>query len=246
MSGAGTGTPAVAVSSSLTVATAGGAPFVLERVTEPEVEPITLAQMKTHLREFSSVTARDDEITSLITGARQWVEDYTGRALIDQTWRITINGSWPVLGTDSNAVTPYNPGYSAIGWDWWRRRGEILLRKSPVIAITQFVSADGMGVETAIDPATFGLCEPDSKWPRLAALNGGSWAGSTLKLEFRAGFANRVGSPTEGAEKIPVCLLQAMKLWAEASYNRDEKTVTLLLDTAKRLVKLECCELGMA
>ncbi|HSW83551.1 MAG TPA: hypothetical protein VLH12_08755 [Usitatibacter sp.] len=246
MSGSGTGIPATSPSPASTVATRGGAPFILERVTQPQIEPITLAAMKTHLRAFSSVTDLDAEITELIQGAREWVEDFTGRALIDQTWRITINGGWPGLGTDANKVTPYNPYYSAAGWDWWRRKGEILLRKSPVIAITRFVSADGSGVETAIDPAAFALCEPASKWPRIAAVNVGSWSGSTLKIEFRAGFANRAGNPPEGAEKVPARFIQAMKLWAEAHYDRDEKMMQLILDTAERLICSERSELGIA
>jgi len=245
VSGSGTGTPAASAASATTVATVGTAPFVLERVTNPEIEPITLADMKAHLREFASVTARDDEITALIIGARQWVEDFTGRALVDQTWRITINGAWPI-GRDANTVTPYNPNYSAVGWQWWNKKREILLRKSPALAITLFVSADAAGVETPVDPTAYAFCEPDSKWPRIVALNGGSWAGSTLKVEFRAGFANRLGSPAEGAEMIPVPLIQAMKLWAEAAYNRDKDTVELLLDVAKRLATPERCELGLA
>jgi hypothetical protein len=43
-----------------------------------------------------------------------------------------------------------------------------------------------------------------------------------------------------------VRFIQAMKLWAEATYNRDEKMMTLLLDVAQRLVTSERCELGLA
>jgi hypothetical protein len=249
-SGSGTGTPAVAGNLPTTVATPNSAPFVLERVSGPEIEPVDLQSMKTHLRAFSSVTALDADITRLIQGAREWVEDFTGRALIDQKWRITINsahfgGAWP-SGSDSNTVTPINPNYSAIGWQWWKRRREILLRKSPVLWITKIVTVDSVGVETAIDPATWVLCEPDSKWPRIALLSGATWTGNTLKVEFRAGFADRTVSPAEGAEVVPYRFIQAMKLWAEANYNRDEKTMQLLLDTAERIIKPERAELGMA
>ena len=59
--------------------------FVLERLTQPEMEVVTLAEMKRHLRLFSSVTDEDADITALIVAAREWVEDYTGRVLVDQT-----------------------------------------------------------------------------------------------------------------------------------------------------------------
>lgn len=213
--------------------------FALERVTQPAIEPITLAQMKTHLREFSSVTALDDDITALIQGAREWVEDFTGRALIDQTWRLSLGDELPYGFTDSNRVTPINYG------EWFPNGDGIPLRKSPALAITSFATVGSDGVETVVSAASYEIREPNSKWPRLVGISGASWSGP-LRITFRAGFANRLGSPTEGVEKIPARYIQAMKLWAEAHYNRDEKTMELLLDVAERLIKPERCELGMA
>ncbi len=56
----------------------------LQLVTAPASEPVTLAEAKSHLR----VTVTDDDtlITSLIVAARQWIENFTRRALITQTW----------------------------------------------------------------------------------------------------------------------------------------------------------------
>ena len=51
--------------------------FTLERVTQPDIEPVTLDEMKRHLRCFMSVTDEDDDITALIVAAREWIEDYT-------------------------------------------------------------------------------------------------------------------------------------------------------------------------
>jgi hypothetical protein len=66
--------------------------FTLERVTPPDGEPVDLASMKRHLRTFTSATDEDADITAHITAAREWVEDYTGRALLDQTWKLTLQG----------------------------------------------------------------------------------------------------------------------------------------------------------
>lgn len=215
--------------------------FSLERVTQPELEPVTLAQMKVSLRGFSSVTSLDADITSLIQGAREWVEDYTGRALIDQKWRLNIGShAWISSFTDSNAKTGINYGT-------WRPSADgILLRKSPAIAITSFATVGADGVETIVDPALYQLREAGSKWPRLVGLNGSTWSGAEMRIEFRAGYANRLGSPVEGAERVPARLIQAMKLWAEANYDRDEKAMALLLDTAERLARPERCDLQIA
>lgn len=215
--------------------------FALERVTSPDIECITLAQMKTHLREFSSVTDLDADITALIQGAREWVEDFTGRALIDQTWRLSLGEDlWPPHGfTDSNRATPIYYG------EWFPNNDGIMLRKSPALAITSFATVGADGLETAVSASNYEIREANSKWPRLVGLNGGSWSGP-LRVTFRAGYANRLGSPTEGVEKVPVRFIQAMKLWAEAHYNRDEKMMEKLVDAAERLITPERCELGIA
>ena len=217
--------------------------FVLERVNQPEIEPVTLAQMKTHLREFTGVTTYDTDITNLIIAAREWVEDYTGRALIDQVWRLTISNGALISG---DAVKGYMvPGYYC-GTFRPTYFGEILLRKSPILAITSFKSVNAAGVETAVDAATYELRDADSKWPKLFGLSGATWVSGTFRITFRAGYANRDGTPQEGAEVVPVRLIQAMKLWAEAMYDRDEKMMPILLETAESIARPERCELGMA
>lgn len=58
--------------------------MALSLVTAPTVEPVSLADAKLHLR----VTSTDDDalITALIGAAREYVETFTHRALITQTW----------------------------------------------------------------------------------------------------------------------------------------------------------------
>lgn len=221
--------------------------FTLERVSDPDIEPVTLAEMKLHLRCFESTT-EDDLITALIVAAREWVEDYTGRALIDQTWRLTLGSRLTGL-VGGDAVGGYMPGtpYGTREWAQWIRSGEILLRKSPVLSLTSFKSVDAAGVETDIAAADHELREIDSRWPRIAPLNGASWPSrSDLRIVFRAGFADRDSSPQETAAAVPERYKQAMKLWVEANYARDERTMQLYLDTAERLIKAERSELGFA
>lgn len=214
--------------------------FALERLTQPDIEPITLAEMKVSLRAFTQVTALDNDITSLIQGAREWVEDFTGRALIDQVWRLSLGDEvFPFGFTDENRVTPIYYG------EWFPNNDGILLRKSPVIEITSFVTVGNDGAETEVDASSYELREPASKWPRLVGLNGGTWSG-TRRVTFRAGFVNRLGSPTEGVERIPARFIHAMKLWVEAHYDRDEKMMEKLVEAAERLITPEVCELRIA
>lgn len=54
--------------------------------TAPSTEPVTLADVKLHLRTITGDTTEDAAIiTPLITAAREYCENYTGRALAAQT-----------------------------------------------------------------------------------------------------------------------------------------------------------------
>lgn len=228
--------------------------FVLERVTNPDIEVFTLAEMKRLLRTFDNVTEQDDEITSLIQAGREWCEDYTGRALIDQTWRLTLQGR---LGSyaGGDIVSGTRDGALPVGYGYYHglysfgRYGEIMVRKSPALAITSFVSVDSAGAETAIDPTTYELRDADSKWPRIVALNGATWSNwltGDLRITFRAGYADRIGSPQDDASVVPARYKQAVKLWCEANFNRDEKMMDLLIRQAENMMRLERCHLQIA
>lgn len=56
---------------------------------EPTVEPVTLAEIKAHCE----VTRddQDDMLTAMAVGARQWCEEYTHRAFLEQTWTLTLD-----------------------------------------------------------------------------------------------------------------------------------------------------------
>ena len=61
-------------------------------LTPPAVEPVGLNEAKAYLGVLDS--AEDNLISNLITAARQAVEQYCGRVLINQSWRLTLD-TWP-------------------------------------------------------------------------------------------------------------------------------------------------------
>ena len=69
--------------------------YSLKRTSEPQVEPITVAEAKKHLR--LSFGDDDSVIAAAITTARQAVERDTGRSLITQTWTLKLD-NWPKEG----------------------------------------------------------------------------------------------------------------------------------------------------
>lgn len=61
----------------------------LRLVTPPATEPIDLTEAKLQCRVDG--TDEDDLLTLYISAARQFVENYTGRALISQTWELVLD-----------------------------------------------------------------------------------------------------------------------------------------------------------
>ncbi|MGF7007408.1 head-tail connector protein [Aminobacter sp. BE322] len=66
--------------------------MTLIRTSAPAVEPVTLLEAKAHLR--IAHVSEDALIGGLIRAAREDVERTTGLALIDQAWRLVLDG-WP-------------------------------------------------------------------------------------------------------------------------------------------------------
>ena len=68
--------------------------------TAPTTEPVTLSEVKAHLRlavsaaEASAYSAEDDWFTRAIATARTAVEQELGRVLITQTWYAYFD-KWP-------------------------------------------------------------------------------------------------------------------------------------------------------
>ena len=58
--------------------------MALSLVTAPALEPITIAEAKAHCR--IDVDDENDLLDGLIRAGRQWIEAFTHRALMTQTW----------------------------------------------------------------------------------------------------------------------------------------------------------------
>lgn len=66
----------------------------LRLITPPKSEPLTLQEVKAHLRVDSE--ADDSLINSLILSARQYAEKFQSRALLTQVWELTLD-RFPVM-----------------------------------------------------------------------------------------------------------------------------------------------------
>lgn len=65
---------------------------MLKLLTPPAVEPVSLSEIKLHLR--IDGTTEDTLLNALITTARQHVEAITRQALIQQQWQLVLDDWW--------------------------------------------------------------------------------------------------------------------------------------------------------
>lgn len=171
-------------------------------ISPPEIEPVSLEEMKRHMRIDEDQTDEDDDIETFITAARDYVEQYTGRTLIDTTWELGFEG-YP---------------------EW-----QIFLVRPPILSIVSFVYTNSDGTETTLAADQYTLDRSDLLTPRLVpAYNvywpSTRWQPSSLKIRYRAGYVDRTGSPTEGPELVPAGLRAAVKMLAAHLFENREAT----------------------
>jgi uncharacterized phiE125 gp8 family phage protein len=154
-------------------------------VTAPTTEPVTLDELKAQVRAEGS--DEDAYLTSLIAAARQLVEVQTRRALITQTWRLTLD---------------YFPG------------GTIDLTKVPVQSITSVVYDDTAGTAQTLSASDYVLdadAEPARLYPAYSLI----WPTTrampkSVRVTFVAGYGAASAVPQWAKHAI---LLTAAHWW---------------------------------
>lgn len=181
--------------------------MTLIKITDATVEPITLAEAKTHLR----VDGTDDDalISALITAARTTAENRLHSTLLQSTWRLTLD-AFPLL---------------------------FRLEMAPILGVDSIRYYDAAGVQQTLDDAAWRLSghriEPVDLWPvtqhRLGAVEVTYKAGygtaadsvpapvkAWIKLALGDMYANRERSAERPvvAQDFADGLLDGYKIWA--------------------------------
>lgn len=143
----------------------------LIRITAPSTNPVTLAEAKAHIRLDSSDS--DTEITAFIGAATEFAEQVTGRALMAQTWELSLDDF---------------PTYFE-------------LTRLPVASITSIKYTSTAGVVTTLDGSAYTLDAADdfgaarvypaysTTWPTSRGDRG------NVKVRFVAGYASAAAVP---------------------------------------------------
>jgi len=158
-------------------------------VTAPASEPVTLDELKDHLRIDGS--EEDALLAMYAQAARQAIEEDTWRALMPQTWDLYLDG-WPADGV-------------------------IYLPRAPLQSVTSITYRNSDNLTTTL-AATVYEVDVASEPGRVVLAYGQSWPTATLasshavKVRFVAGYADAASVP--GTIKAAI-LLEAGELYVQ-------------------------------
>jgi len=140
----------------------------LKRTIAPASQPVTLTEAKAYMR----VDGTDDDtlITDLIEAATDFVESYLRRALITQTWRLTLDWFPRDYGRDeidiSNTIT-------RAPIDYYDRAGQsIELAYLPIQSVTSIETYDDDNNATTYSASNYYL---DDSGARITLVEGAVW-----------------------------------------------------------------------
>jgi len=195
-------------------------------VTGPSVEPLTLAEAKTHLR--VAITDDDALITSLIVAARMDAEFITRRAFISQQWKTVADRfPSPMAGKlmemwqgQSNSLAGLG-GVSQLFQTDKTGRG-IVLPVSSLIQVDSIKYIDTAGVQQTLSPALY-LVDSHSEPPRILPAYGTQWPSTrqqpnAVEVLFTAGYGTTAASVPDGIKAW-------MKLRIGALYEHREEAL---------------------
>lgn len=151
--------------------------------TAPTAEPCSLAEVKRHVRVPTDDPQHDAVLSALLTAARQYVENHTGRQLCSATYDAKRDS----LPADNSAIYLPRPPLSSV----------TSLKYLDSNGTEQTWAASNYRVSTGTDPGRISLAYATC-WPTVRAVSDG------VTIRFVAGYG--------GAASVPQALKAAILL----------------------------------
>jgi len=168
-------------------------------VAAPLAEPVSALDVKNQLELDADDTAKNAQIELYITASREMVEEYTGLALITQTWKLTLD-HWP------NDRQQWWDGVRQGSVDELLQSGrasQVLLPRYPLQTVDT-INADGV----AVTVASVFITDTQQKPGRLIVKSGATWPtvidnANGIDIEYTAGYGS-------AASDVPAALRLAI------------------------------------
>tara|TARA_R110000868_G_scaffold61095_1_gene185817 strand:+ start:195 stop:863 length:669 start_codon:yes stop_codon:yes gene_type:complete len=173
----------------------------LKVITGPALEPISRIEAREHLRLDEDVD--DRQIRIYIQAARNWAENYTGRAFINRTMKMYLDGFSAV---DEPLWEGMRTGPSVIKYNNY-----LQLALNPVYSVTSIKYFSDNDTEYTWGTENY-YADIISEPAKIVIRDGGTYptdlrAANGLEINFIAGYGE---NPSDVPESIKVAMLQFM------------------------------------
>ncbi|WP_438863770.1 head-tail connector protein [Neptunicella sp.] len=196
-------------------------------ITEPVLEPVTLAELAQHTVIDCEDAARESAyLQSLITAARSRFEHYTSRFTVEQTWRLSM------------------PFF----------KNEISIPLVPLRSVESVQYYDATGTQQTLDPSEYrvddhgllGVITPVSKWPAVQTRR------DAVQINITVGHASTTGDNPVKLDATSIIengklqqAKQAIMILVSDWYNNREDTAVVQLHDMPNAFKALCSELSV-
>lgn len=204
----------------------------LKLITAATVEPVTLSEMKAHLRVDEVFTDDDTYISGLISAARAHIEHTTGYLMGSQSWQMALDyfpmgniGLFPYPYYNGLPLQAWQPFFTVPIYRLMDNPRQIKIPLGPLVSITSIAYIDANGVSATISASDYvvdnislpgRICLKTGKdWPTPAA---GLAVANGVLITFVAGYAPTTG----GLSTAPADLKAAVKLLVAHWYENRE------------------------
>ena len=190
----------------------------LVEVVAPTAEPVTLPEMRLHLKIDSDVTDDNDLISGLIVAARKHAEMFTRRAFVTQTWDLFLDDFPGSFNSVHSVIT-----HTTLASDM------ITVPKPPLASVTTITYVDTDGVTQTLVENTDFVIDTNSEPGRIIPEFNKFWPSTrsvmnAVKVRFVAGYGDETTVPDD--------IKAAIKVMVGGWYNVREE---LLVDRTPKI-----------
>jgi len=180
--------------------------YALQISSQSTAEPVTVDELKTHLRILTTTmggtTVEDVLIDSYITAARQVAENLTKRALLDTEWQLTIDSLGSSVIELPRAPLSTTPG-------------DVVMTYTDTSGSTVTINSTVYTVEFRAEPGRIRL-NYESEWPTNIEDSEGA-----VRIIYRSGYTSAVA----GDSNCPAAIKTWIKVRAGQMYEYREALV---------------------
>jgi uncharacterized phiE125 gp8 family phage protein len=203
-------------------------PTGLSQLSAPTEEPVTVAEMRQHLRHSDETDTLEIKLISgLIKAARRYVEDRTGLQLMTATWlaaydRFPRYSQLGGLQYASETLWSQRVPQTELSGRYWPDRASFRLPRPPLQGVASIVYVAGISGNTlVVDPATY-LVDTSTMPGRIAPTPGSIWPIvkqqlGAVQITFTSGFGTR--------DQVPETLKLVIRLLVGHWYETREAVV---------------------